>query len=59
MKFANVVINDRKEVVVFTSKGLFNLSAISQISQNFVPLFKNTDELIRSNFDIDKIDQLL
>ncbi len=59
MKFANVVINDRKEVVVFTSKGLFNLSAISQISQNFVPLFKNTDELIRSNFDIDKIDQVI
>lgn len=59
MKFANVVINDHKEVMTSTPMGLFNLSDISQISQNFVPLFKNTDELIRSNFDVNKIERAI
>lgn len=59
MKFANVVIDDHKEVVISTPIGLFNLSVISQLSKNFVPLFKNTDELIRSHFDINKIEQVI
>lgn len=59
MKFANVVIGGHKEVIIKLPNESFKLSDISKIIQGDIPLITSTDELIRFNFDIGKIEQAI